>query len=80
MMGKAVCCEPHILLDSLRPPICLQDPQELQTGFSHLISLNTSSYGHVINKLATVSPRVMYKYFKDFFPWKNADRSTEDRI
>lgn len=22
----------------------------------------------------------MYKYFKDFFPWKNADRSTEDRI
>lgn len=80
MMGKAVCWDPHILLDSLRPPVCLQDLQELQTGFSHLISLNISIYEHVIDELATVSPLVMYKYFKDYFPWKNADRCTEDRI
>lgn len=35
VMGKAVCQESHILLRSLRSPVCLQFSQELQLGFSH---------------------------------------------
>lgn len=54
MIGKAVCWDPHILLDSLRSPVCLQDPQKLQTGFSHFVSLNTSVYEPFVDGLITV--------------------------
>lgn len=78
MMGKAVYWEPHIFLGSLRSPVCLQYPQELQTGFSRFIRLNTSVYEHTTDELATVSPLVMYKYFKDYFPWKNGDKTESE--
>lgn len=61
MMGKAVCWEPHNLLDSSMSPVCLHESQELQTGFSHFISLNTSIYEHFIDACVTVSSLVTYK-------------------